>query len=254
MKPKILLFDIESAPGTAYIWQCKTEYINPSMLKDDWYVMCWAAKWLGEKKIMSSALCDHSGYDPKKPCDKAILSELWSLLDEADIVVAHNGKKFDCRKSNARFIRHGMTPPSPYRVVDTLSEARKHFMFMSNRLNELGRILRVGEKLRTGGFDLWLDCMNGDLKAWGRMVKYCKQDVLLLEKVYLRLRPYMKTHPNLSIIEGTDGCSKCGSTNLIGRGYFYNNATKKHRYQCKNCGGYGSYKMKYGEITETRST
>jgi len=252
-KPRTLLFDIENAPGTAYIWQLKNDYINPGMLKDEWYMLCWAAKWLGEKKIMSSALYEHKGYNPKKPCDKAILGDLWKLLDGADIVVAHNGDKFDVKKSNARFIRNGMTPPSPYRTVDTLKEAKKHFMFISNRLNELGRILNVGEKIRTGGFDLWEDCMNGDLRAWKKMVRYCKNDVILLEKVYLKLRPYMRTHPNISIIKGSASCSKCGSVNLRGRGYFYTNASKKHVYECKDCGGFGSYKMKYGEVTQTRS-
>ena len=117
-------------------------------------------------------------------------------------------------------------------------------MFMSNTLNELGRVLGVGSKIRTGGFDLWIDCMAGDSKAWGKMVRYCKQDVILLERVYMKLRPYMKTHPNLSVIDNPDGCSKCGSKKLIGRGYLYTNATKKHRYQCRSCGGYGSYTLK----------
>jgi len=253
MKPRILLFDIENAPGTAYIWQLKTEYINPGMIKDEWYMLCWAAKWLGEKTIMSSALYEHKGYDKDKTSDKHILNDLWALLNEADIVIAHNGKKFDVKKSNARFIRHGITPPSPYRIIDTLTEARKSCMFMSNTLNELGRVLGVGKKIRTGGFDLWLDCMAGDTKAWKKMVRYCKQDVVLLEKVYLKLRPYMATHPNLSVISHNTSCGKCGSKNLQRRGYIYTNAGKKHRYQCNGCKGYGSYLItKDGDIKGTR--
>lgn len=239
MTPKILLFDIENAPGTAYIWQCKNDYIDPRMIKDEWYMLCWAAKWLGEKKIMSASLHEHRSYNPRKPCDKPILDKLWALLNEADIVVAHNAKAFDVRKSNARFIKYGIPPPSPYKVIDTLSEARKNFLFMSNRLNELGKVLGVGEKVRTGGFDLWEDCMRGDRKAWKKMVRYCKNDVLLLEKVYLKLRPYMKHHPNVSIYQEDFICGKCKSKNLEFRGYYYTETKAFHRVKCCDCNGWG---------------
>lgn len=237
---KILLFDIENAPAIAYIWQSKTEYVNPEMIKDEWYMMCWAAKWLGEKKIMSSALCDHKGYDPRNPNDKQLLGELWKLLDEADIVVAHNGKSFDCKKANACFIKHGITPPSPYIVIDTLTEARKHFMFTSNKLNELGKVLGVGAKIHTGGFKLWLDCMLGDTKAWNKMKKYCRNDVLLLEKVYLKLRPYMKNHPCTAF----DGkCPRCGSTAMLNNGTRVTLTGRFQRLVCKMCGGHAKNRI-----------
>ncbi len=236
MKPKILLFDIENAPGTAYIWQLKNDYIDPRMIKDNWYMLCWAAKWLGDKNIMSSALCDHKGYNPLKPCDKMVLTDLWKLLDEADIVIAHNGKKFDVKKSNARFIKYGMEPPSPYKVIDTLTEARKSFMFMSNRLNELGKILGVGKKLRTGGFDLWEDVMHGDLKAWKKMVRYCKQDVRLLEKVYLKLRPYMRVHPDVSTKAEIKPCANCGSYDLRKKSVRQNISHVSQVLRCHDCG------------------
>ena len=241
MTPKILLFDIENSPSLAYIWQLKNDYISSDFIHSNWYMMCWAAKWLGDKKIMSAAICDSKKYDPDKPCDKDILGDLWKLLDEADIVIAHNAKAFDCKKANARFIKHGMPPPSPYRIIDTLSEARKQFMFTSNKLNELGKLLGCGEKIHTGGFKLWLDCMRGDSKAWDKMVRYCKNDVILLERVYLKMRPYMKTHPNISVIEGKTVCSRCGCPNITKRGVYYTQSSRKQRFQCNKCHGYGEY-------------
>jgi len=227
---KVLLFDLETAPNIAYIWKLWQEVTNMTMVKSNWYVLCWSAKWLGDKEIISEGLYSSS------QDDKNIMTKLWKLFDEADIVIAHNAVRFDCRKANARFLFHGMNPPSPYKIVDTLKEARNHFSLMSNRLNDLGVFLNVGKKIKTGGFELWEMCMRGERKAWDKMVKYCKQDVRLLEKVYLKLRPYMKKHPNVDIDKN---CPKCGSNKIHYCGYATTNACKYRRFQCQSCGGWG---------------
>lgn len=232
-EPKILFFDLETAPNTAYIWSLWNEVKSMDYVTSHWYVLCWAAKWLGSKEILSA------GIYGKKDNDRRIIKQLWELLDEADIVVAHNAVKFDCRRINTRFIAHGMKPPSPYRVVDTLKEARRHFFFTSNRLNDLGEFFDVGKKLKTGGFQLWKDCMAGDEKAWNSMVRYCEQDVRLLEKVYLKLRPFMKTHPNLCVYGERPACPKCSSRDIQYRGFAVTNSSKYRQFQCKACGGWG---------------
>lgn len=240
-KPRILLFDIENAPNTAYIWSLYQEVLSESMLDSAWYILCWSAKWLGESKIYSSALIDFPQAFKKNPeNDKLVLQKLWTLLDEADIVIAHNGKAFDVRKVNARFVMNGMLPPSPYKVVDTLLAARQYFFFTSNKLDDLGKYLKVGEKVDTGGFKLWKQCMMGNKTAWKKMVKYCKNDITLLEKVYLKLRPFIQNHPNLTVYDENDShqCPKCNSDNLKKEGFFYTDVCKYQRYSCKDCGGW----------------
>lgn len=204
------------------------------MVKDHWYTLCWSAKWLGSKEMLSAGI-----YSSSKD-DKEIMLKLWKLFDEADIVVAHNAVRFDCRKANARFLYYGINPPSPYAIVDTLKVARKHFAIMSNRLNDLGVFLDVGKKIKTGGFELWEKCMAGDKVAWDKMVRYCKQDVRLLERIYLKLRPYMKSHPNLAVIEDRDVCPRCTSKKIQYRGSLVTNGGKYKRFQCQDCGAWGS--------------
>lgn len=241
MGSKILLVDIETSPSQAYIWGLWQEVTSTEMIESDWYILCWCAKWLGEKKIMRAALPDFQNYKKDTHDDKAVLQQLWKLLDEADVIVAHNGIKFDRRKINARFIMNGMTPPSPYKVIDTLQIAKTHFAFTSNRLNDLGRFLQLGKKKDTGGFQLWKDCMAGDKEAWKKMVDYCANDVALLEKVYVKLRPYASNHPNIGVYleEETALCPKCGSSNIEYRGYYYTTISKFQRFMCKDCGGWG---------------
>ena len=74
------------------------------------------------------------------------------MFDEADVVIAHNGDKFDMRKANARFGHY--EPPMPVQQVDTLKVARKYFKFESNKLGDLGEHLGLGNKEVTGGFAL----------------------------------------------------------------------------------------------------
>jgi len=229
---KILFFDLETAPNKAYIWSLWNEVKNMDYVSSPWYVLCWSAKWLGEKEIMSA------GVNNSSENDKSIIRKLRKLFDKADVVVAHNAKKFDVRRVNTRFIANGMTPPSSYRVVDTLLEARRSFSFTSNRLNDLGKFFGLGEKIDTGGFELWKQCMAGNKVAWNKMVRYCKNDVVLLEKIYLKLRPYMKQHPNLGIYENRELCPKCGSGEIQNRGYAYTNQCKYQQFVCKNCGAW----------------
>lgn len=237
---KILLFDIETAPCVSHIWGLWQELKSTKMIIKDWYVLCWCAKWIDGSKIFSSALPDHKSYKHHPECDKAVMQDLWDLLDEADMAIAHNGIKFDRRKVNARFIINNIPPPSPYKMIDTLRIARSQFAFTSNRLDDLGRYLGVGKKVDTGGFNLWIECMQGDKKSWKKMVDYCANDVRLLERVYLKLRPYMPNHPSVALDSTNDVlcCNKCGSKNIIKRGFTYATMGKYQRYQCNECGGW----------------
>lgn len=235
---KILLFDIETAPILANVWSLWSEAKSMKLVDVDWYVLTWSAKWLGDKKTMVKSLPDYKNYKKNDTDDSALLQDLWDLLDEADIVIGHNAQKFDCKKVNSRFLLNGMPPPSPYRVIDTLKAAKAHFAFTSNRLDSLGEILGLGRKVDTGGFELWRGCMNNDPKCWKLMCKYNKQDVDLLEKVYLKLRPYIKNHPNVNILGdlATTECPACGSSRLHRRGYAFTNTSKYERLCCADCG------------------
>ena len=237
-QPKILVFDIETAPGTCFYWRRKTTYINKDMVIDKpGKVLTWSAKWLGHEDVISDSILAYGNMqDDFKVCES-----LWHLLDDADIVVAHNGDRFDIKMMNARFLMHGLPPTSPYTSVDTLKIARKYFGFDSNRLDELGQDLGIGRKMKHEGMSLWIRCLDGDRDAFDTMVSYNEQDVLLLEELYLKVRPYHKTHPNVSLYSENEQvkCVKCGSNNIepVDR-HAYSNTTRYHLYKCKDCNGF----------------
>lgn len=228
------MFDIETTPNLGYVWgkwqQDVIEY------ETEWTMLCFAYKWLGERKVVAVG--------QNKFSEEILVRRLHSLFEEADIVIAHNGNSFDVKMCNAKFIEFGLDPPSFYKSIDTKLVAKRYFRFNSNKLDDLGNLLGLGRKIQTGGFQLWTGCMSGDRKSWDLMLKYNKQDVVLLEKVYLKMRPWMDNHPALNLlVDNLDACPKCGKGPLHKRGSRkYNKTTVVQRYKCTNCGGWSQAK------------
>lgn len=241
LEKRILFFDIETAPTRASVWGRWKQNVGLNQVLSEGYVLCYAAKWLGTKNVFLDALPFYKDYKNKKfkENDYNVVRSLWNLLDQADIVIAHNAARFDVPLMNSRFVFWGMTPPSPYKVVDTLLIARGVFKFPSNSLDSLGAYLKVGRKIHNTGMDLWNRCIDRDKEAWKEMLEYNDGDVVLLEKVYMKLRAWDKKAPNVAVYtdDTTARCTVCGSEDLIAGSFpVYTNLSSFASYSCNNCG------------------
>jgi hypothetical protein len=221
--PAILVYDIENAPALGWVWD--VYQTNVIATEQDWYLLCFAWKWLGTRGTRFSSIKDDPTFQPDTTNDLWVTERLHALFNRADVVIAHNGDRFDQKKTNARFLYHRLGPASPYQSVDTLKESRRYFGDQSHKLAEIGRRHGLGDKAPTEGFALWRACMAGELKAWRRMERYNRQDVRLLESAYLLMRPFIgspgkQAHPNLghwdakAKQEGRLVCPKCGHDRL----------------------------------------
>jgi len=227
---KTLLLDIETAPNLAYVWGLFKQDINIDRIVASGHVLCWSAKWYGEEKIHFASI------QHRKPA--SMLSGIHRLLDKADMVVHYNGKSFDIPTLNKEFVANQMQPPSPYKQLDLLQIVRAEFRFPSNKLDYVAQALEVGKKVRHPGFEMWVKCMAGDGEAWQQMEQYNRQDTLLLERLYDRVQPWIRSHPNHGAFEGAPMCPKCGSEDFQRRGYAYTTMMRYPRYQCNNCHGW----------------
>lgn len=202
-------------------------------------IICTAWNWMGQEKIECFALPMLKTYrkDPKN--NRGLVERIHKLYEEADIIVGHNINGFDDKMSNTDFIRHGFPPPPPHKTVDTLQVARSRFRFNSNRLDDLGQFLGVGEKVKHEGYALWEKCDEGDPKAWKRMIRYNIGDVALLKRIYFKLRPWITNHPAIKPREAANTnppCPMCHARKLQNRGLNVTRAGKAPRYQCRECG------------------
>ena len=225
---KILLLDIESSPNTAHVWGLWQQNVSINQLMESSYVLCYAAKWLGEEDIYFDSV------QQSKP--KTMLKGIHGLLDAADAVIHYNGTKFDIPTLNKEFLLNKLLPPSPYKQIDLLRVVRSNFRFPSNKLDYVSQRLGLGQKHAHEGHDLWVKCMNGDKDAWKRMEDYNIQDVVLLEGLYDTLLPWIKNHPNQNLFSESVCCPSCGQGHLQKRGTAVSSTGTYQRYQCKSCG------------------
>lgn len=190
--PRELYFDIEVSPNMAFLWSLKvpSKYVNSDMIVKDWYCISWAASWMDSREVFSGRV---SPREAKRWDDSKILKPLWSLLDDADIVIGHNSSAFDVKKINTRFLLHGMGVPRPYRQLDTLKIARKYFAFESNKLDYLNARLGNLPKHEMELSDWIRICLHGDERTLERMVKYNRGDVVEGKKLYAKMRDWV--HP-----------------------------------------------------------
>lgn len=238
-EPKIITLDIETSPIQAYTWGIWQQNIGLNQIIKDWSILSYCAKTLGDPDIRYADVSDKA--DPYDDYD--LMQLIWKELDQADIVVTQNGKRFDHRKINARFLALDMRPPSPFKMIDTKVEAAKVAMFTSNRLEWLADVLTDVPKDKHKdfpGFELWTACLAGNQKAWAAMRKYNPRDVIATEKLYLRLRPWIVGHPSVAVGSGHDAetCPKCGSHDIHPRGYVTTQVGVYQRYRCDSCGGW----------------
>lgn len=234
--PKILIFDLETAPMRAYVWGLWDQNVAINQIISDWFVISWSAKWLFNDEVKHERL---TGKEAIAMNDERIIKELWKLIDEADIILAHNLDKFDKPRMNTRFLKYGLKFPSPYQTIDTLKVARREFKVSSNKLDYLCQFLGLNIKIDTGGFKLWEKCLKGDEDSLRDMDKYCQQDVLILEELYLKLRPYIRSHPNVALYMETENtvCPNCGSSKLKWKHKYTTPANQYNTARCE-CGAF----------------
>lgn len=229
MSVRILYTDIESRPILGYTFGLWNQNIGLNQILEDDDMLSFSAKWRGGKKEFRSVY--HDGKD-------TMVQRAWDLLDQAQIIVTWNGRRFDEPWFKRMFIEAGMTPPSPFKHLDLYQVAKGQFRWPSHKLAYVSQRLCSSAKLDSGGFELWRSCMAGDPKAWARMKKYNLQDSVVLEELHTQFLPWINNHPHMGLLDGRedDCCQNCGSDNLQRRGFAYTPLGKFQSYRCNDCG------------------
>jgi DNA-directed RNA polymerase subunit RPC12/RpoP len=247
MKPKVLIYDIETAPAIGLFFG-KPWDVNIAKIVQHEYVFGFAYKWLAEEKIYTSYIWDFPKYgrDTKSLTgwtnnSKDVVKAWAKLVNEADILVGHNSDQFDYKQMFGRLPLYNLPPVTKPQMVDTKKAAKQIGYYPSNKLDDLGGMLGTGRKLPHSGYpnaiELWWDCMNNRLKAKKHMVAYNIIDVDRTEALYLKFRPYLTNHPNMALIaDQPDVCTTCGQNyGFTSAGFKYTTTTKYRYWLCKNC-------------------
>lgn len=250
----ILFLDIETLPLEVYVWGLKNnDYIQPGNIIKDWSIACWSAKWIFDSKTYGQVVTPQEAVERK---DDSVLESIWKLMDKADIVVTQNGKEFDLKRLNTKFVLAGFPPPMYYSHIDTLVVLRSKFAFSSNKLDYVNEVLGINQKSPMEMED-WIGCTKGQEESLKKMLKYCKRDVGIHEEMYLKIRPWISPHANLGIYADTDKdcCPNCQSTELKWNGRYSTAVGVYDAFRCVSCGAIGrsTNKQHLQKKVETRS-
>lgn len=238
---KRLFFDIETSYCLGFFWRpsFKTSISYEQIIKHS-AIICICYKWQGSEKI------HYLKWD--KGCDKQMIKKFVDVLLEADEIVGHNSDKFDLKWVRTRCLMSGIKSLPDFKSIDTLKISRQKFNFPSNRLDAIGKYLGFGGKKDTGGIQLWHDIIQrNSAKAMGEMVAYCKRDVDLLEKVYLKLEGFANNKTHRGVQAGNDKCScrNCGADNYVISQTRYNAQGNQMKVlRCNDCHKYYSVSLK----------
>jgi hypothetical protein len=222
----VLLLDIEWRPVKAYVWRAWDENIAPNQVVEDGGLLCVGAKWLGSRETELFSEWEHGHV--------GMLQGIHDMMSVADAIITYNGDKYDLPKLDGEFARYDLPPRPPCTSIDCIKQVKKFGYFRSS-LAFVGPFLGLGSKLEHEGFGLWKKVMDGDENAQRRMARYCIQDVRLLERLYIKIRPHIRNHPHLGTTGGGQ-CPSCGGTHTHSRGSVRTRVYKKQRLHCQSCG------------------
>lgn len=240
--PKVLLFDIETSRVKIEtdVWADqvrKPTYLGHKSVKEDWYMLSWAGSWLFSGEAFGDVL---RSSEAKERNDKRIAKSLHKTIQSADVVITHNGNRFDIKKINWRFLVHGLEPAMRYKSIDTLAKSKQVFGVTSLAMDFMCRQLGYEQKHHTD-YGLWEACEEGDKPALTRMYEYNKNDVFMLEDLYLRTRGWYLTHPSFSYLmdmyqplqPDEHRCPRC--THVVNDSKFAKKWTTPAGYVYKTC-------------------
>lgn len=253
ISPKILFLDIETLPMEVYAW----DLWNPNSvegIKQRATILSIQYKWQHEDKAHAFSVLNTlfefntktmkaiKGKELGKTIshvreDKYILWEFRRLLEEADMVVTQNGRKFDIKWIHGVNRIHGMDPLPDTTHFDTLLKCKSKYKLASYKLDYLAKVFNLPQKKAKTSYVWWVKAAEGDVDSIKRIVKYGIQDVYVLEALYNKI---VRDFPALIKIDHgikpVTKCEHCGSKKLRSNGFRFTANKKYQRLQCATCG------------------
>jgi len=244
--PAILAIDIEVHPALVYTYDLFRPFISHKQIVEPSRISCFSYQWAGQKSVKFVSEY-HDGRDE-------MLSQLWHLMNDADVVVGYNSKRFDVPWITGELMAAGYTKPSPVKHIDLYQVMKQNTRFLSRKLDYVSDRLLDDKKIDANTMELAILCNSSDpevqRKAWAKMKKYSVQDTRLLLPLFERVRSYVKMPT--PVAEDGISCHSCGSTDLERRGYSRTLVGSYQRYCCKKCGSWFRGKSR-SDLSEYRA-
>lgn len=217
-KTRVTYFDTERAPLLGWFWELGEQRIHyGQIVQHDFFTSC---QWqYDDGKVQEYSLLDNPNFDKDPMNDLVVVKKMREIMENTDVLVAHNGRRFDWPKFKAKMIYHRLKPVRKPHIFDTLTEARTS-SFVSNKLGNLAKLLKTIEKLDnpTDFGKLVFGSIKERRAEIKKSVKYGLGDIPALKEIFYVLHPYSENRINIKTLSEPCSCPRCKSDNIGTRG------------------------------------
>ena len=240
--PRTLFWDLESSLLEGYFFRIWQENIPMRRIKKHSHLLSASFAYNNEP-VQGYRLTPEQ---VKTGNDFDVVCKVVEAINNCDLMVTFNGKRFDVKLLNTRALFWGLPPVKSPKHIDLFEQSKRVFKFPSNSMQNVSMYLGENGKLETNGSNLWERCAEWENyeeceKALIEMMTYGNQDIEATRDLYNRFQGWMKGVPNLGIItnEVTENktlrCIHCGSDDIFPMNQkTYTSVSSFDLYRCGN--------------------
>ena len=114
---------------------------------DSSILLCCSIKEYGSKVVKTLRADSYKSWKLNRTNEKEFIADVLTALDEYDILIAHNGNRFDKKYLNAKAIQYGLRPTLRFKkLIDPCGLAWRHLALGRNSLAALIDYLQIPVK------------------------------------------------------------------------------------------------------------
>jgi uncharacterized protein YprB with RNaseH-like and TPR domain len=226
-KPRILFWDLETSNLDA----------------DFGSILCVGYKWADENKVNIISIDSFARFAEDPTDDREVVRAFLKVYSQADISVTYFGGlgNFDLPFFQAKILEHGFALPKKVEMLDLFYTAKSNLKISRKSMKNVAKFLKLKNQKEDFPLEgkVWRRARAGHAPSLRYVYKHCVLDILVLEELYYKLRPLIRTHPRLG------PCRFCGSDRIQRRGIAVCRAERtRQRIQCQECAAWDLVPLK----------
>ena len=248
-KPRICYLDIEKSFNISGHYGQWSQNLNQAAKFRESHILSYCYAFNDDEEIKGSVLNAEELQQDFLTClaegrvhttvDELLVLELWALFSNSDVIVAYNGRGFDVKEIQARFLQYGLPPTPPVKVIDPLLIVKDKFRLPFKSLKYVAEFLGVTQKIENEGNKLWKKATMGNAEALHELLEYNKGDITTMREVYKKIQGWGNTGVNLALYSESQSslCPLCSSDDIkpLAGKFAYTSQRKYRVYRCNSC-------------------
>lgn len=154
-------------------------------------MLTWTEKKPKRSDVIVYRIDDYKSYETRKWDDRQLVKDIRDELDDADILVSWNGRRFDIPFLNGRLMAWNEKTLKPHKHCDIMYQSRYKMKLHSSRLAAVQSFLGLEDEKTEMKPKMWMKAVTGDKQSMNYIIDHCIRDVLVLNEAYEKLKHFV---------------------------------------------------------------